>query len=56
MRLCVNGTKAEERLAVDLTITELEKWDPMTMRIWDRMSPANSILNNYDQKSIMSLS
>lgn len=49
-RVILNGSKAEERLAIQFSQHEVQKWDPMTMRLQDRSSTNNFILNNLDQK------
>jgi integrase len=49
-RICLQGTKAEERINIELTESDLLKWDPMTMRLIDRSSTSNFILNNLDNR------
>jgi site-specific recombinase XerD len=50
VRVILNGSKAEERLAMQFSTHEFQKWDPMTMRLRDRASTNNFVLNNLDQK------
>jgi hypothetical protein len=45
-----NRTKTESRVNAELSPEELHKWDPFTMRIAERNSPVNHILNRLDQK------
>lgn len=49
-RICLHGSKAEERLPIELTETDLAKWDQAGMRFIDRLSPPNLILNSLDNK------
>jgi integrase len=49
-RIIINRTKAENRLLAEVSETDLQKWDPITMRFIDRSHLANHILNGLDQK------
>jgi site-specific recombinase XerD len=49
-RITLHLKKAEVRLNAELTDAEIDKWDPMTMRLKDRTHFVNHLLNNIDQK------
>jgi hypothetical protein len=49
-RVCFRGSKAEERLNIEVPETVLAKWEPMTMRFSDRTLSANQMLNSYDHR------
>jgi hypothetical protein len=49
-RVCFRGSKAEERLNIEVGNDTLLKWDPMTMRFSDRTLTANKHLNSLDQR------
>jgi hypothetical protein len=44
-RIIINRTKAENRLLAEVSETDRQKWDPITMRFIDRSHLANHILN-----------
>lgn len=50
MRVTLNRKKAEMRLNIELSPTELKKWDDRTMRFIDREMSANAVLNSIDKK------
>jgi site-specific recombinase XerD len=50
MRITLNRKKAEMRLNIELSPTELKKWDDRTMRFIDREMSANAVLNSIDKK------
>jgi site-specific recombinase XerD len=50
MRICYKRAKAETRLNIELLEQDILKWDPITMRLMERNSPANHQLNRLDQK------
>lgn len=50
MRVCYKGRKSESRLNVELQEQEIKKWDPITMRLGERNSPVNHVLNRLEQK------
>ena len=49
MRITLNREKAEMRLNVEITESELPKWDQNTMRFTDRDMTANVYLNELDK-------
>jgi hypothetical protein len=50
MRICFRRTKSECRLNADVSRPELEKWDPITMRMRERNSPLNHYLSTFDKR------
>jgi hypothetical protein len=49
MRITLNREKAEMRLNIELTDTDLLKWDETMMRFADRNMSANAYLNEIDK-------
>lgn len=50
LRVTLDRKKAEMRLNVEVQQSELNKWDPTTMRFQDRKMAANAILNKIECK------
>ncbi len=47
-RVCLNGKKCERRLNIEVTETELLKWNPISMRFSDRSFYGNTVISVID--------
>lgn len=50
LRVIKDRKKTESRLVIELDEEEMSKWDPVTMRVRERNSSVNHMLNRLDQK------
>lgn len=50
MRVCYCRSKAECRLNAAINENELQRWDPITMRIMERNSSINHYLNSFENR------